>query len=57
MGALIVGGLGFVGLGRKSYLEQAESHLFIALAKIPEPEENMSLSGFNGQLPTISHTC
>ena len=52
MGALIVGGLGFVGLGRKSYLEQAESHLlFIALAKIPEPEENMSLSGFNGQLP------
>ena len=51
MGALIVGGLGFVGLGRRSYLEQAESHLFIALAKIPEPEENMSLSGFNGQLP------
>ena len=41
-----------MGLGRKSYVEPADSHLFfIALAKIPEPEENMLPSSFYGQLP------
>ena len=41
-----------MGLGRKSHVEPAESHLFfVALAKILEPEENMSLSIFYGQLP------
>ena len=41
-----------MGLARKSYVEQAESpFFFIALAKIPEPEENMLPSSFYGQLP------